>query len=145
MFLLSKETVFSKVEGYNFVPHYYGPFSRELDRDLMELIESGIRNEEDGFTLTPVGFRSTQQKWNSLDQSQKLALSRIKERFNRTPLDNLMDYVYGKYKKYTVKSAMVLDNLYLYFEKFAEKNEITVEDLDSAFDKIRRPSNENSY
>ena len=28
-----------------------------------------------------------------------------------------MDYVYGKYKKYTVKSAMVLDNLYIYFEK----------------------------
>ena len=56
-----------------------------------------------------------------------------------------MDYVYGKYKKYTVKSAMVLDNLYIYFEKFAEKNEITVEDLDSAFDNIRRPSNENSY
>ena len=82
MFLLSKETVFSKVEGYNFVPHYYGPFSRELDSDLMELIESGIINEEDGFTLTPVGFRSTQQKWNSLDQSQKLALSRIKERYN---------------------------------------------------------------
>ena len=41
--------------------------------------------------------------------------------------------MYGKYKKYTVKSAMVLDNLYIYFEKFAEKNEITVEDLDSAF------------
>ena len=75
------------------MPHYYGPFSRELDSDLMELIESGIINEEDGFTLTPVGFRSTQQKWNSLEQSQKLALSRIKERYNRIPLDNLMDYV----------------------------------------------------
>ena len=57
------------------MPHYYGPFSRELDSDLMELIESGIINEEDGFTLTPVGFRSTQQKWNSLEQSQKLALT----------------------------------------------------------------------
>ena len=116
MFLLSKETVFSKIQGYNFVPHYYGPFSRELDSDLFELVESGIVNEEDGLTLTPTGFKSTQQTWNGLDQSQKIALSRIKERFNRISLDDLMDYVYGKYKKYTVDSGMVIDNLYNYFD-----------------------------
>ena len=116
MFLLSKETVFSKIQGYNFVPHYYGLFSRELDSDVLELVESGIVNEEDDFTLTPAGFKSTQQTWNGLEQSQKIALSRIKERFNRISLDDLMDYVYGKYKKYTVDSGMVIDNLYNYFD-----------------------------
>ena len=36
MFLLLKETVFS-INGYEFVPHYYGPFSRELDSDLVRV------------------------------------------------------------------------------------------------------------
>ena len=139
MFLLSKETVFSKIQGYNFVPHYYGPFSRELDSDLFELVESGIINEEDGFTLTPAGFKSTQQTWNGLEQSQKVALSRIKERFNRISLDDLINYVCRKYTKYFVSSTMALDNLYNYFDKFALENELTVEDLDIAFNKIRHP------
>jgi uncharacterized protein YwgA len=139
MFLLSKETVFSKIQGYNFVPHYYGPFSRELVSDLFELVESGIVNEEDGLTLTPAGFKSTQQTWNGLDQSQKVALSRIKRKYNRISPEDLINYVCKKYTKYFGNSTMALDNLYNYFDKFALDNELTVEDLDIAFDKIRHP------
>ena len=52
MFLLLKETIFSKVDGYKFVPHYYGPFSRKLDGGIIELEASGRMNDEEGFALT---------------------------------------------------------------------------------------------
>ncbi len=142
MFLLLKETIFSKVDGYKFVPHYYGPFSRELDSDLIELVAYGSVNDADGYTLTPDGFKEAQALWNSQDQPHKMALSRIKERYNRLTSEELLDYVYGKYKKYTVKSAVILENLYGYFDAFALENEITIDDLDSAFNRIRHPTNE---
>ena len=50
--------------------------------------------------------------------------------------ESLIDYVYGKFKKYTVKSAVILQNLYDYFESFANEHEITVEDIDNAFDRL---------
>jgi uncharacterized protein YwgA len=143
MFLLLKETVFQKVEGYKFIPHYYGPFSRDLDSDLNELVASGLVNDSAGFVLTPDGFKDANALWNSLDQPHKTALSRIKERYNRLTSEKLLDYVYEKYKKYTVKSAMILDNLYSYFDSFALENDLTIDDLDIAFNRIRHPINEN--
>ena len=142
MFLLLKETVFQKVDGYKFVPHYYGPFSRELDNDLNDLVVSGLVNDSDGFTLTPEGFKNAQALWNNQDQTRKAALLRIKEKYNRLNSEKLLEYVYEKYKKYTVKSAVILDNLYNYFDSFALENNITIEDLDSAFNRIRHPVNE---
>ena len=56
--------------------------------------------------------------------------------------EDLINYVYGKYKKYTVKSAVILENLYSYFDSFAQENEITIEDLDNAFSRIRHLANE---
>ena len=143
MFLLLKETVFQKMDGYKFVPHYYGPFSRELDSDLNELVVSGLVNDSAGFTLTPYGFKDANVLWNNLDQLHKTALSRIKERYSRLTSEKILDYVYEKYKKYTVKSAIIIDNLYSYFDSFALENDITINDLDSAFNRIRHPVNEN--
>ncbi len=143
MFLLLRETVFQKVEEYKFVPHYYGPFSRELDSDLNELVASGLVNDSDGFILTPEGFKDAHALWNRLDQPHKAALSRIKERYNRLASEKLLDYVYEKYKKYTVKSAIIPDNLYSYFDSFALENDLTIDDLDTAFNRIRHPINEN--
>ena len=77
MFLLLKETIFSKIEGYGFVPHYYGPFSRDLDSDLVELTVSDKVDDTDGYTLTPIGFRETSELWNKLDPTHKSALIRI--------------------------------------------------------------------
>ena len=143
MFLLLKETVFRRMDGYKFAPHYYGPFSRELDIDLNELMASGLVNDSDGFALTLDGFKDAHVLWNSLDEPHKIALSRIKGRYNGLTSDKLLDYVYGKYEKYTVKSAIILENLYNYFDSFALENDITIDDLDSAFNRIRHPINEN--
>jgi hypothetical protein len=51
--------------------------------------------------------------------------------------------VYEKYKKYTVESAIIPDNLYSYFDSFALENDLTIDDLDTAFNRIRHPINEN--
>ncbi len=51
--------------------------------------------------------------------------------------------MYGKYKKYNVKSAVILDNLYIYFDSFARENDITIDDLHMAFNRIRHSVNEN--
>jgi len=143
MFLLFKETIFQNADGFKFVPHYYGPFSRELDMDLNDLVMSGHVNDSYGITLTPEGFKDAQALWNSQDQAHKTALSRIKETYNRLNSEDLLDYLYGKYKKYTVKSVLILDNLYSYFDSFALENDVTIDDLDSAFNRIRHPVNEN--
>jgi uncharacterized protein YwgA len=143
MFLLLKETIFSQQVGYKFVPHYYGPFSRELDSDIIELVASGRMNDEDDFALTPDGFKDAQELWNNQDQPHKIALSRIKERYNRMNSEDLLDYAYGKYKKYTVKSAVIIENLYSYFDAFALENDITIDDLNDAFNRIRHLVNEN--
>ena len=79
MLLLLKETVFPKVDGYKFVPHYYGPFPRELDSDLIDLVVSGKVVDTDGYVLIPEGFRGVYTLWNSLDQSHKIALWRVKK------------------------------------------------------------------
>ena len=144
MFLLLKETIYQKVEGYKFVPHYYGPFSRELDNDLNELTASGLVNDSSGLTLTPEGFKDAHALWNSLDQPYKTSLSKVKERYNRLSSEKLLNYVYEKYKKYNVKSAIMIDNLYRYFDSFAIENNLTIDDLDIAFNRIRHPTNENS-
>jgi hypothetical protein len=104
---------------------------------------SGLVNDLNGFALTPDGFKDAHVLWNSLDELHKIALSRIKERYNRLTSDKLLDYVYGKYEKYTVKSAVILENLYNYFDSFALENDITIDDLDNAFNRIRHPINEN--
>ncbi len=143
MFLLLKETIFSKEVGYKFIPYYYGPFSRDLDTDLIELTVSGKINDLDGYNLTPDGFKEATLIWNNLDETKKKALSKIKERYNRMNSSDLLNYVYVKYKKYTIKSVIILDNIYNYFNKFASENDITIKDLDIAFNRIRHPINEN--
>jgi len=143
MLLLLKETIFQKVDGYKFVPLFNGPFSRELDIDLNMLVASGLVNDSDGIAFTPNGFKDAQAIWNCQGKVQKAALSRIKEKYNRLTSEKLLDYVYEKYKKYTVKSHMILDNLYIYFDSFALENDVTINDLDSAFNRIRHPVNEN--
>lgn len=142
MFLLEKETIFQKCDGYEFKSHYYGPFSRELEIDIDELVDASIVDDSNGLSLTLKGFRGVQALWNVQDQIHRTALSRIKERYNILSSDKLLDYVYGKYKKYTVKSAVLLENLYSYFDSFALENDITIDDLDSAFNRIRHPVNE---
>ncbi len=91
MFLLLKETGFSSEREYNFISHYSGLFSRDLDSDLIKLVISSGANDNDGYVLTPAGFRDAQILWNELDQTHKMALLMVKEKYNRLTPDNLLD------------------------------------------------------
>lgn len=144
VFLLQKETIFSKYEGFDFVPYYFGPFSRDLDSDVTELVIQGKIDDSNGFSLTHRGFMDINKLWKSLTEGERFALIRVKESYNRLSVESLLSYVYSKYKKYTYKSALMLNNLYSYFDSFAEKNDITLEYLDSSFNRIRHPENESS-
>lgn len=75
MFILLKETIFQKADGYAFIPHYYGPFLRELDIDLNELSASSLVNDSEGITITQESFKDANALFNKLDEAHKSALS----------------------------------------------------------------------
>lgn len=145
MFLLQKETSFSEYELYDFVPYYYGPFSRNLDSDVVELAGSGNIDDSDGFLLTHKGFAEADKMWKSLRDAERRALIRIKEKYNNLSSDDLLKYVYSRYRKYTMKSALPPDNLFAYFDSFSDSNDITVDYLDSALNRIRHPADESGH
>lgn len=137
MFLLMKETLFSKSKEYEFKAHYYGPFSPELRDDLNGFVYAGLINETEGILLTPEGFRKAAQIWKSLPENQTRAVIRIKENYNFISVDDLLDYVYGKFPKYTEKSALRPDVLYGYFEKFYDENNLTEEYIMNVYNVAR--------
>ncbi len=144
MFLLQKETSFLEKPLFEFVPHYYGPFSRDLEEETVTLVISGKVNDSDGYFLTKEGYKEAHKLWKQLTPAQIRALIRIKEDYNRISTEELLDYVYNKYKKYTTKSALMLDNILENFHKYAVENNITEEFIIEAFDKVRHPVNEDS-
>lgn len=145
MFLLQKETSFSENVLFEFVPYYYGPYSRELEDIMVNLIISGRINDSDGYYLTPAGFKEAHKTWANLTDAQRNALVRIKEHYNRISSEVLLKYVYNKYKKYTTKSALYLSNILDSFHSFAIENDITEEYLQQAVNRVRHLGNENSY
>jgi uncharacterized protein YwgA len=145
MFLLQKETSFSETALFEFVPHYYGPYSRELEDAMVGLTRSGGINDSDGYYLTPSGFKEAHKTWINLTDAQRSALVRIKENYNRISSDVLLKYVYDKYKKYTTKSALYLGNILDSFHSFAIENDITEEYIQQAVSRVRHPGNENSH
>ena len=144
MFLLQKETSFLERPLFEFVPHYYGPYSRELEEEAVSLVIAGKVNDSDGYFLTPNGFREAYKLWKGLTPAKLRALVRIKEDYNNKPTRELLDYVYKKYKKYTTKSALMLSNILGNFYKFAVENDITEEYIVKAFDRVRHQGNEDS-
>lgn len=144
MFLLQKETSFLEKPLFEFVPHYYGPYSRELEEETVALVISGKINDSEGYFLTPTGFREAYKLWTALTPAKLRALVRIKEEYNKISTRELLDYVYGKYKKYTTKSALMLSHILENFHKFANENEITEEYIVQAFDRVRHQGNEDS-
>lgn len=144
MFLLEKETSLLEKPLFEFVPHYYGPYSRDLEEETISLIIAGKIDDSEGYFLTPLGFREAHELWKKLTPAQVRALVRIKENYNKKSTKELLDYVYEKYKKYTTKSALLLDNILENFHKFAVENDITEEYVVKAFDRVRHPINEDS-
>lgn len=139
MFLLMKETLYSETKEYDFTPHYYGPFSSDLRIDLDNFVFSGMVEEHEGISLTPRGFNKASSLWRDLEEVKQRAIIRIKETYNFKSLNDLLAYVYKKFPKYTVNSALRMDVLYSYFDKFYEDNSLSEEYLMHSYNRIRYP------
>ena len=116
VFLMQKALADKKIKRlYPFMPYYYGPFSRELYRDLSwleykDLIrERTFEKNNDGiyreFKLTPKGTTEVQalidlEKMRDIYETVK----DIKQRYNLMPLARLVSYTHKTWPEYMISS-----------------------------------------
>src|SRR5664280_124773 len=101
MFLFSQQSEVGESEKYEFVPHIYGPYSRELRRDLDTLVEVGAVRETsvDGYSwkaysLTESGVERAREVLKSSDENEVAVLLAIKERVSQATFTSLLKDVY---------------------------------------------------
>lgn len=119
----------------NFEAHNFGPYSQQIFEDLEFLIEyefvkkeyenAKIENDNDfwrdvatdeeklaqseniAYKITDLGKKFIESgELGSLSSTQKNLLSEFKSRCQRVSLNDLIQYVYQKYPKYTVNSKI---------------------------------------
>ncbi|BDC17766.1 conjugal transfer protein [Acidianus sp. HS-5] len=110
VFLVEKEL--NRDLGYEFIPYYFGPFSKELQDDVYELKKEGyveVKEEavEDIITGALVGFKKA---YEITDNAPSISLDDEFVRFVSeklvVPLNDLLRYVYIKYPEYTAHSLI---------------------------------------
>ena len=139
IFLLQKRYPFSELKNkYEFIPLYYGPFSKDLAIDLNEGTETGFISSGNGISLTPLGFKHASSLWSSLSDKYKQTVIQVKEEFNGMTSDQIINYVYEHHPKLAKKSALVKDVVDDYFNQFWIKNQLS----DSYFIEIVRKRRE---
>ena len=139
IFLLEKRYLFSELKNkYQFIPLYYGSFSKDLAIDLNTGTETGFISSGNGISLTPLGFKHASSIWSSLSAEYKQTVIQIKEEFNRMTSEQIINYVYEHHPKFAKKSALVKDVVDDYFNQFWSENELS----DSYFVEIVRKSRE---
>lgn len=113
--LLEKESL-DDSEAFEFKPHNYGPYSKELHDWLDELVNQDLLEREK--KRTPAGNQKEVYRWSD-DGSSTLSDSDILndeelvhrieetlEKFNSMPLLELLDEVYEEYPDYTTNSVL---------------------------------------
>lgn len=99
-FLIRQETESRGGESfYDFVPYQYGPFSFALYQEAEKLVSLGYLKERgsSSWALGDVSAPATERRI-SID------LNRVADRFRRSSVDELIDYVYERYPSFTVNS-----------------------------------------
>ena len=143
IFLLEMETVYQREKAYEFVPLYYGPFSRDLALDLTASVDDGdVIEDAEGIRLSPRGYDEVSRVWTALNEKHRLALIKIKENYNSLSTDKLLEYVYGKYPKFTTMSALREDVVKAYFDDFWEREKLSDEYIVNAVRRTRLSQNE---
>ena len=137
IFLLQRRYPFSESKNkYEFIPLYYGPFSKKLTLDLNEGTENELISSRNGISLTPQGFSYASSIWSHLSNEYKQSVIQIKEEFNKMTVNQLIEYVYEHNPKFTKKSAFLKDVVDDYFDQFWKENQLS----DSYFVEIVRKS-----
>lgn len=128
-FLLEEEGDIRKYfeDFYQFEPLNYGPFSRELMKDLEMLIQEGLIREKSSEVNTVIGSKMIRSNYEltekGIEYAEKIKkedpesveiiikISEIKKRYNRIDTERLLTYVYSKYPEFTTNSKIVDDIL----------------------------------
>jgi uncharacterized protein YwgA len=135
IFMLQRIYPFSESKNkYEFIPLYYGPFSKELAMDLNEGTENGFISSGIGISLTSQGFSHASSIWSNLSDEYKQTVIKIKEEFNRMTINQLIEYVYEHNPKFTKKSALLKDVVDDYFDQFWKENQLS----DKYFEEVVR-------
>ena len=105
LFLLRKETVLSKMNGfYDFLPYKYGPYSFTVQRDLDEMQRLGlIRQDKKFIWCESVGIG---KKYTCIPKSILDSISNTMSRYGNLDPDKLINYVYARYPWYAMKSKI---------------------------------------
>ncbi len=84
---------------FDFVPYHYGPFSFSLYQELGKLeVQGYISSVDDSWTLGEVPPPPL------TDSQTRSDIAGLLRRFSSVSTDELVDYVYAKYPRYTVNS-----------------------------------------
>ena len=106
---------------YNFYPHDFGPYSSDLQNDLDFLALEGLlkekqQNYEDKivyqYKLTKKGEQFLLKALDSPKHSESFrntlnALAKIKNEYQNSPLDKLINDVYRKFPEYAIFSKLI--------------------------------------
>lgn len=111
LFLLTKEAPLPQSEAYAFVPHYWGPFSKEVYDDLDNLEAEGcvkrttVMGKSWRFAeLTEKGIATAK---GLVKDVPKLALSKLeasKGEATTRSFNDLLRYVYSRYPEFATNS-----------------------------------------
>ena len=146
IFLLQKRYPISELKNkYEFIPLYYGPFSKEVAVDLNECIEKGFISSGNGISLTTLGFKYAANIWSSLSVEYKQTVIQVKEEFNGMTSDQIINYVNEHHPKFAKKTALVKDVVDDYFNQFWIENELSDSYFVETVRKSRESIDQSSY
>ncbi len=105
-----------KISKFNYDAYFYGPYSKELNDEMAELVKSGLLKEtiqtmKDGteyysYSLTPQGEKYyMEQIEKNIDAKLKEKIEEICNRFRSFTPTQLLKFVYQLYPKSASKSV----------------------------------------
>jgi uncharacterized protein len=111
MFLLAQESDLPIGQRYEFQPYNWGPYSRELRRDLDRLVSEGLvaAQEVPGYSwkqysLSHAGLATARQTLATASRAAVALLLDIRRRVTDVTFEELLKDVYSKYPEYAVNS-----------------------------------------
>lgn len=113
MFLLSKRGPASARNAYDFEPYNWGPFSRQVYRDLDELENAGLiqRSPVEGqswsvFTCTPEGALKAAAISESVSPEDRTWLLGLRSFVQQHSFAGLLKAIYEAYPEYATRSML---------------------------------------
>ena len=109
-FLLQQEAGLNL--GYEFIPYKYGPFSKEVYKDIEELeknlLVERVKPKKD-IEIIEIRLIEEFRDWtekiiDSLPENIKETVKTYIEKYGKMELNELLDYIYAKYPEHAVKS-----------------------------------------